>query len=310
MFGQVKNSIAHRRQLHLLLLRFLLPVLLLAAKPCATTAAFSYHPSGRHSQRPSAWRRHQSQPLAASTSSPSSSKASSSSDKNSSDKGDNSAMKFLRRIGKVGGSANRDFRYAIGVDEGSSGKSMGDAAHQSGSPASSHASAVLRKSQAAYPSCTGGGIIDDLREPFPVTTIGTSWSGFTDQVMGGHSMAVLVRSADYRGRPANVLTGRVRNLPGQPEVGGAAGFVQMATNLNGQSSSSSFVDASRFDGVEVDVACSAASNENGKEYYESFNVQYVVLSNLAPLSEPPSFSYSFLSSFRCVLIHARTHRTA
>jgi Complex I intermediate-associated protein 30 (CIA30) len=198
------------------------------------------------------------------------------------EKGDNSAMNFLRRVGKVGGSANRDFRYAIGVDEGSSGKSIGDD-HHSGSPvASSHASAVLRKSQAAYPSCTGvtgseAGIIDDLRESFPITTIGTSWSGFTDQVMGGHSMAVLVRSADYRGRPANVLTGRVKNLPGQPP-GGAAGFVQMATNLNGQSSSSSFVDASSFDGVEVDVACSATPSENGDEVpYESFNVQYVLL---------------------------------
>jgi Complex I intermediate-associated protein 30 (CIA30) len=298
MFGQVKKSIAHRRLLHLLLLRFILPVLLLAATPRAT-AAFTYH-SGRHSQRQSAWRRRQSQPREASTSSPSSSKASSSSDENANDKGDNSAMKFLRRIGKVGGSANRDFQYAIGVDEGSSGKSMGDAAHQSGSPASSHASAVLRKSQAAYPSCTGsgsGGIIDDLREPFPITTIGTAWSGFTDQVMGGHSMAVLVRSEDYRGRPANVLTGRVKNLPGQPEVGGAAGFVQMATNLNGQSSSSSFVDASRFEGVEVNVACSAASSENDEVPSESFNVQYVFVSTLlAPLAEPPSFSYSLLFS--------------
>lgn len=40
-------------------------------------------------------------------------------------KGDNKAMKFLKKIGKVGGAANRDFRHAIGVDEGPSGKSAG-----------------------------------------------------------------------------------------------------------------------------------------------------------------------------------------
>lgn len=38
----------------------------------------------------------------------------------------NSAMDFLKKIGKVGGAANRDFRYAIGVDEGPSGKSAGN----------------------------------------------------------------------------------------------------------------------------------------------------------------------------------------
>ena len=38
----------------------------------------------------------------------------------------NKAMNFLKKIGKVGGAANRDFRYAIGVDEGPSGKSAGN----------------------------------------------------------------------------------------------------------------------------------------------------------------------------------------
>jgi hypothetical protein len=41
-------------------------------------------------------------------------------------KKDNKAMAFLKEIGKVGREANRDFRYAIGVDEGSSGKSAGN----------------------------------------------------------------------------------------------------------------------------------------------------------------------------------------
>jgi hypothetical protein len=37
---------------------------------------------------------------------------------------ENKAMSFLKKIGKVGGAANRDFRFAIGVDEGSAGKSI------------------------------------------------------------------------------------------------------------------------------------------------------------------------------------------
>jgi len=44
---------------------------------------------------------------------------------------DNKAMKFLKKIGKVGGAANRDFRYAIGPDEGSSGKTSGEGQHAS-----------------------------------------------------------------------------------------------------------------------------------------------------------------------------------
>lgn len=44
----------------------------------------------------------------------------------------NKAMSFLKKIGKVGGAANRDFRYAIGVDEGPSGKSAGNGLNVSG----------------------------------------------------------------------------------------------------------------------------------------------------------------------------------
>lgn len=39
--------------------------------------------------------------------------------------GDNKAMQFLKKIGKVGESSNRDFRYAIRVDEGPAGKCSG-----------------------------------------------------------------------------------------------------------------------------------------------------------------------------------------
>jgi hypothetical protein len=34
-------------------------------------------------------------------------------------------MAFLKKIGKVGGAANKDFRYAIGIDEGPAGKTHG-----------------------------------------------------------------------------------------------------------------------------------------------------------------------------------------
>ena len=40
-------------------------------------------------------------------------------------KADNKAMAFLKKIGKVGGAANKDFRYAIGIDEGPAGKTHG-----------------------------------------------------------------------------------------------------------------------------------------------------------------------------------------
>jgi hypothetical protein len=44
----------------------------------------------------------------------------------SSNEADNKAMSFLKKIGKVGGAANRDLRFAIGVDEGPAGKTMSD----------------------------------------------------------------------------------------------------------------------------------------------------------------------------------------
>lgn len=43
-----------------------------------------------------------------------------------SDNDENKAMLFLKKIGKVGGNSNRDFRLAIGFDEGPGGKAVGD----------------------------------------------------------------------------------------------------------------------------------------------------------------------------------------
>jgi hypothetical protein len=41
-------------------------------------------------------------------------------------KKDNSAMAFLRKVGKIGGAANHDYTFATGVDEGPSDKTEGE----------------------------------------------------------------------------------------------------------------------------------------------------------------------------------------
>lgn len=117
---------------------------------------------------------------------------------------------------------------------------------------------TLKKARDAYKPCAETGIIDDMKETFPVTSSGTQWSGFTDQVMGGRSSGSLTREG-FHGRTANVLRGRV-------SLDNNGGFVQMATNLNCDPAAES-VDASSFDGLELDVACEAEGD------HESFNVQ-------------------------------------
>ena len=41
-------------------------------------------------------------------------------------------MAFLKKIGKVGGAANKDYRFAMGVDEGPVGKATSGSASASG----------------------------------------------------------------------------------------------------------------------------------------------------------------------------------
>jgi hypothetical protein len=41
-------------------------------------------------------------------------------------KKDNKAMAFLRKVGKVGGDANQDYTYAVGVDEGPTEKKQAE----------------------------------------------------------------------------------------------------------------------------------------------------------------------------------------
>ncbi|EEC47123.1 predicted protein [Phaeodactylum tricornutum CCAP 1055/1] len=154
---------------------------------------------------------------------------------------DNKAMAFLRRMGRVGG--NRDFTHAIGIDEGPSTKSTGSG---------------KKKKKAAFQSCALTGVIDDLSEPFPTTSSGTQWAGYTDQVMGGVSTGHLCRE-DFDGRTSNVLRGKV-------SLRNNGGFIQMATNLAHDAKDSRLVDASSFDGIEVDV------QYQGEQEEETFNI--------------------------------------
>ena len=157
---------------------------------------------------------------------------------------DNQAMSFLRRKGLVGGT--KDFTNAIGIDEGPAGKN-------------GPAGRMVRKASNSYKSCVESGVIDDISEAFPSTSSGTEWSGFSDRVMGGVSVGSLVRDL-VLGREANVLRGEV-------SLANNGGFIQMAVDLANDPSKSRLVDASQYDGIELDVLC------KGDTETEAFNVQ-------------------------------------
>lgn len=87
--------------------------------------------------------------------------------------------------------------------------------------------------------------------------------------MGGQSSGKVTREESFHGRTANVLRGNVALLNND---GSAAGFVQMATNLaivDGDGVQT--VDASKYDGVELQVSCETTNDQN----VERFNIQYV-----------------------------------
>jgi len=156
------------------------------------------------------------------------------------------SMAFLRKIGKVGGAANKDFANAMGVDEGPAGK------------AESSRRKVVKKAKHAYTLCTVSGVVDDLSEQFPFTSSGNQWSAFTDTVMGGKSNGSLSRE-EIEGKSANVLRGHV-------SLANNGGFIQMATDMALDPSVALTVDASDFDGIELDVL------HGGSMAKESFNV--------------------------------------
>ena len=79
--------------------------------------------------------------------------------------------------------------------------------------------------------------------------------------MGGVSVGNLMRE-EFAGRKANVLRGKV-------SLANNGGFIQMATNLATRVNDETSVDASKFEGVELDVY-NGIESETGAE---QFNVQ-------------------------------------
>ena len=142
-------------------------------------------------------------------------------------KGDNKAMSFLRKVGRVGGAANMDFADAMGLDESPSG----------GTKSSHHENGFqhVRKSKSAYIPCTTSGVIDDMSDGFPFTSSGSTWQGITDKVMGGVSNGSLTRET-VDDKIANVLRGKV-------SLQNNGGFIQMATDLSLDPGADPFVDA-------------------------------------------------------------------
>jgi hypothetical protein len=92
-------------------------------------------------------------------------------------------------------------------------------------------------------------IIDDLSRDPPMSKIGNRWMLFTDQVMGGVSIGMMVRE---------MIAGRTAvHMRGEVSLENNGGFVQIALDLapDGQA-----VDASDWHGIELDVC------GNGEEY--------------------------------------------
>jgi hypothetical protein len=134
----------------------------------------------------------------------------------------------------------------------------------------------MRKSKDAYKECTISGVIDDMTESFPFTSSGTQWYGITDRVMGGLSNGSLKRET-VEGRLANILTGRV-------SLANNGGFIQMATDLSIFPAKSLTVNASAFDGIEIDVLY------DGDNPQQNFNVH---LRNPACLRQFSSYRATF-----------------
>jgi len=165
--------------------------------------------------------------------------------------GDNNAMAFLRKMGKVGGASSEDLMNAIGVDEGPVGKTSRTLGGKS--------TTSVRKAKSAYQECTESGVIDDMQETFPFSSSGCQWTGYTDRVMGGVSSGSISRET-VDGRDSNVLRGKV-------SLANNGGFVQMASDLALNPSLCKTVDASEYDGIKCDVYCDTENNS------EEFNIQ-------------------------------------
>lgn len=85
-------------------------------------------------------------------------------------------------------------------------------------------------------------LIDDFSREDTTSTVGTTWQGFSDRVMGGVSIESVVRS-EILGRQCQRLTGDVR-------LDNNGGFIQMALDL---ASNGGSLDASRYRGLCLEV---------------------------------------------------------
>ena len=85
-------------------------------------------------------------------------------------------------------------------------------------------------------------IIDALDRPHPAASNGAAWALISDRVMGGVSSGRMTREA-VAGRPALRMRGAV-------SLENDGGFLQVALDLAPDGGP---VDASGFDGVEIDV---------------------------------------------------------
>jgi len=145
-------------------------------------------------------------------------------------------MAFLRARNLIG----RDAAAAsTGVDE-------------SGTVADVVARGALEQRRASLEAAAdgaAGGIIDDMRRPFPSSTSGREWTTASDRVMGGLSTVESFGRETVAGRPANALRGRVTTANN-------GGFVSCGLDLGG-------LDASGYDGVRLDVYSPAAGGAYG-----------------------------------------------
>jgi len=85
-------------------------------------------------------------------------------------------------------------------------------------------------------------LLDDFSREDSVSTLGTSWQGFSDRVMGGVSIESVTR-LEIHGRRCQRLTGNVR-------LDNSGGFIQMALDL---ASNGKTLDASQYRGLCLEI---------------------------------------------------------
>ena len=155
------------------------------------------------------------------------------SNENNEDTPKRDSLAFLRMKGRVGGNI---LQPILGVDEGTAGGVK--------------RSASIRKSRESFISCEKSGVIDNMSEPFPVTSSGTEWKGVSDKIVGGNSFGSLSRE-EFEGRTCNVLRGDC--YEGE--------FVQVALSLSLEGELNGLVNGGKFHGIKFDVFAKEKDDE-------------------------------------------------